>query len=347
MDTLRSASIKSLTPQQEHRLPSYLSLACTVNGYSQITNYDPVRLAKSRDSSPHRPLIDNDHLTYAIQNNLLSPPNLVPLPFTDRFRLASAASANAEKMTERTRTITHHHHHEEFYSKKKMFISTETSSRKYNYIDRVDACMEKSNGRAYNGHLNGHSNSNGHVNGSSEPKSFIQQRVERLYGPGALAQGFFVMKRQKSRNSESDAHVQCDHLNVDYNDKHSKSMSDKILLDADGESDSIMKQSASSPSLPVLRHLTPEFRAQLPTFSPRRGVDTLQKSNTLPQLKDIEAEMLKAEVLTVSQNGVHLHDENMTKLDKQLEHQHLHENNNCLNGAVGKIATVATVDDGM
>lgn len=26
----------------------------------------------------------------------------------------------------------------------------------------------------------------------SERKSFIQQRVERLYGPGALAQGFFI-----------------------------------------------------------------------------------------------------------------------------------------------------------
>jgi hypothetical protein len=28
-------------------------------------------------------------------------------------------------------------------------------------------------------------------------KSFIQQRVERLYGPGALAQGFFRRTRQK------------------------------------------------------------------------------------------------------------------------------------------------------
>ncbi|VEN54049.1 unnamed protein product, partial [Callosobruchus maculatus] len=51
--TLRSVSLASPSPSEYHHLPSYLSLACTVNGYSTTTNYDPVRLARSRDASPH------------------------------------------------------------------------------------------------------------------------------------------------------------------------------------------------------------------------------------------------------------------------------------------------------
>lgn len=67
--TLRSASIIS-PPTPEPHLPSYLSLACTVNGYSTTTHYDPLRLAsRSRDASPHR--IESDpHLkpsSYSIQ----------------------------------------------------------------------------------------------------------------------------------------------------------------------------------------------------------------------------------------------------------------------------------------
>ncbi|PSN49258.1 hypothetical protein C0J52_08199 [Blattella germanica] len=80
------------------------------------------------------------------------------------------------------------------------------------------------------------------TNGSSSDavwttKSFIQQRVERLYGPGALAQGFFRRVRHKppdETQSLSEGHVSQNGT-----------------------------RSNSNPSLPVLRHLRPEFRAQL------------------------------------------------------------------------------------
>ncbi|KAJ8963089.1 hypothetical protein NQ318_018553 [Aromia moschata] len=49
----------------------------------------------------------------------------------------------------------------------------------------------------------------------------------------------------------------------------------------------MMKQSTSSPTLPVLRHLRPEFRAQLPIICSRKGAESfMQKSVTVPKLKD-------------------------------------------------------------
>lgn len=104
------------------------------------------------------------------------------------------------------------------------------------------------------------------INGqNTETKSFIQQRVERLYGPGALAQGFFVTKRHNDSESEKENSF------VEQNGKESP-----------------MKQSSSSPALPVLRHLRPEFRAQLPIMVSRKGgvESSMQKSSTVPTLKD-------------------------------------------------------------
>ncbi|XP_067003721.2 uncharacterized protein [Anabrus simplex] len=77
-------------------------------------------------------------------------------------------------------------------------------------------------------------------------KSFIQQRVERLYGPGALAQGFFRRTRSLSKSHDESQEVDA----------------------------SPSTTPASTPGLPVLRHLRPEFRAQLPlTTSIRRRLD--------------------------------------------------------------------------
>ncbi|KAK9873241.1 hypothetical protein WA026_021730 [Henosepilachna vigintioctopunctata] len=277
--TLLSASITSNSP--EPHLPSYLSLACTVNGYSTITNYDPVRLSKSRDASPHRP--NSEHLTqnYTL-NNLLSPPNLVPLP--------THAKQTSENMTDQQFYTTSNRI--ESYCMKETRFSNNFISK-----DSVDACFVSNHEKAHDTFISSFENevknvSQKHTYSSTvtselcknqETKSFIQQRVERLYGPGALAQGFFVMKRQKSRLSESVSERKVNGSSI--HDNHSKSMSDKLLYDSE-ESHS-MKQSASSPVLPVLRHLRPEFRAQLPIISPRRSTESsIQKSITVPILKE-------------------------------------------------------------
>lgn len=90
-------------------------------------------------------------------------------------------------------------------------------------------------------------------NSSSSEKSFIQQRVERLYGPGALAQGFFF-KRSITK------------LNTSDNSFNKSSNNNDISADNANMEESLK-------NLPVLRHLRPEFRAQLPVVSSRKPTD--------------------------------------------------------------------------
>lgn len=291
--TLRSANFTtpSVEHQEEHHLPSYLSLACTVNGYSTTTNYDPIRLARSRDASPHRvdagSQLTGNQPSYSVKNNLLSPPNLVPLPTPKVTMTENALRA---------------HHHQDFYSSTKTmtFLSTQETRYSSNIFskDNTDGCLdntrrtiqrkcvtyESKNISSLNDQskctIESSSVSKEFTNGQ-ETKSFIQQRVERLYGPGALAQGFFVSKRQKDRLSESEGQTKPQ----DGSDKHNKTLPDKLSNEEYVEPS--MRQSSSSPSLPVLRHLRPEFRAQLPIASPRRHVESsMQKSITVPKLKD-------------------------------------------------------------
>jgi len=88
---------------------------------------------------------------------------------------------------------------------------------------------------------------------SNIEKSFIQQRVERLYGPGALAQGFFF-KRSTTKLNTSESNFNKSNNNSD------------ISIDNANTEESLK-------NLPVLRHLRPEFRAQLPVVSSRKPTD--------------------------------------------------------------------------
>lgn len=89
---------------------------------------------------------------------------------------------------------------------------------------------------------------------SSSEKSFIQQRVERLYGPGALAQGFFFKRSTTKLNATSDS-------------SFNKSSNNNNISTDNANADESLK------NLPVLRHLRPEFRAQLPVVSTRKPTD--------------------------------------------------------------------------
>ncbi|KAJ3648752.1 hypothetical protein Zmor_020530 [Zophobas morio] len=270
--TLRSASLK--TPSSEHHLPSYLSLACTVNGYSTTTNYDPGRLARSRDASPHR--LDHDNLTpknvpaYSIQNNLLSPPNLVPLPTHIKPKMTDNTLT---QQYQSTKTMAFQKHSESHFAANLFSKDTIDACYDHKHLKKCVTYETKSFSSTVNGQTKCtlESTVKEYSSNNTETKSFIQQRVERLYGPGALAQGFFVMKRQKHHESESE--------------------SDTSVVDVSkGENEtneSPMKQSTSSPALPVLRHLRPEFRAQLPIISMRKGMEnSMQKSSTVPTLKE-------------------------------------------------------------
>lgn len=251
-------------------MPSYLSLACAVNGYSTTTKYNSERISKSRESSPHR-LHEFEHLTPPTRpaqsscNNFLSPPN-------SSHSHAIKTNSHEKPMEDQLCSIeTLKVVRKEGHSFTQSLLSScsagnlqdnggfnRQSDIKTTLISRVSESQEFFNSR--------------------ESKSFIQQRVERLYGPGALAQGFFVNKRQRSKHSESNS------------DKRCNTTTDLKLFSDNGQynkvsEESVVRQSCSSSTLPVLRHLRPEFRAQLSIVSLRRSVEGNVVTKVTDQVK--------------------------------------------------------------
>ena len=93
----------------------------------------------------------------------------------------------------------------------------------------------------------------------TEKKSFIQQRVEKLYGH---MEGVVISKQIYSSNERK-------YLNNIANN-HSNNV------------ENIENEEENNESLPVFRHLRPEFRAQLQVHSPKKSPKSpLQNKDTL------------------------------------------------------------------
>lgn len=304
-----------------HKKPSYLNLACSVNGYSNLTTYDSKLrqdINKSREASPIRPITHT--YQYRSENNSLLVPVpvsanklLVPTfgPHDTRTDLTAKAPTKAHTDPYLATSPLHIFMAAENKQLKNDFLGPSmTSTRSYistenkNFAasmlhqkDEVDNAKEitfkssysetnfrktVSNGKdARELRLNAESytiSSNGvskrveitKENGeklTSPMKSFIQQRVERLYGPGALAQGFFNQKRYKLKSGSEDDDPK------PVLETRSLNCPDRILTprksDENIDSNS-PNEEESNVSLPVLRHLRPEFRAQLPILSPKK-----------------------------------------------------------------------------
>ena len=252
------------------------------------TNYDPDRLVRSRDTSPHRHNVPpNHHLTFTVRNNLLSPPNVVPLP-QHKFQTEPVPEINGGTTAAPNATMSHQYqHHKYFNSSKSITVSKFISSgstvadipqlRDLSIGERVpnDATCEKTTVKE---HLK---------DANTESKTFIQQRIERLYGPGALAQGFFISRRNKqNRSFTKTTNGNETRLHID-TPPHSVSMDESMLFN--DVNVCTFNESTSSPELPVLRHLRPEFRAQL-KFTPKKCVEdgSSHKTVIIPVLLEEE-----------------------------------------------------------
>lgn len=271
----KSAAANLLSPQTPvdtyDKKPSYLNLACCVNGYSNITTYDSkIRqdINKSREVSPIRP--SSSSLHYCKKSNSLAPPVLLAMP-----------NVNV--------TSPHHHHHHHLTSNGGGGIMTSIGT-KYTIIEN--------NNHSQNGSDSLHNISvgdevgggGGGSNASSANRSFIQQRVERLYGPGALAQGFYSPKKIRdspqrpnrsytsenggSATSELSRKFQELSPSKDYSKFREKlSSNGKPTIPASLSSSAAenLNSENNNIDLPCLRHLSREFRAQLPIVSPKRN----------------------------------------------------------------------------
>ncbi|XP_012252011.2 uncharacterized protein LOC105683751 [Athalia rosae] len=299
------SNLHNESSEPEHltaKKPSYLGLACSISGYSGITRYDSKLREgfRSRDTSPGTRLItrDTSPAGFRSSENLslpTQPPSkslsISPLamerqngfsngvkeeykihtyvetrnsistcqgfsevdkgvPLHTTFADISPIRGNQDispikKSPGMIRVVASSQQNTSFMSN-----VSETSPRSMSYnmsntsmteITMNNCSSMESESLTFNSSLN-------------SEKSFIQQRVERLYGPGALAQGFFF-KRSASKLNTSDCFL-------------NKSLNNNNDVSIDG-----VKEEESLKSLPVLRHLRPEFRAQLPVVSPRKPTD--------------------------------------------------------------------------
>ncbi|KAL2718038.1 hypothetical protein V1478_011914 [Vespula squamosa] len=279
--------------------PSYLGLACSISGYSGITRYDSKLREgfRSRDSSPGTRLItrDTSPAGFKSNENLSVPIHHYPPKSQSISPLAmDRQNGFANGMKEECKIETYRETRNSMsicqgFSEVDKGVSIHTtfpdvspirvnsSSRRSPGIVQVMSCGQqtKSFSSSYaesspkpstinisnssfsdTSILNGSNVEIEHQitnTSSSSEKSFIQQRVERLYGPGALAQGFFF-KRSVTK------------LNVTDNSFN------KFSSNSDNSTDNVNTEE-SLKNLPVLRHLRPEFRAQLPVVSSRKPTD--------------------------------------------------------------------------
>ncbi|KAH8407544.1 hypothetical protein KR222_005181, partial [Zaprionus bogoriensis] len=263
----------SLVVDAVEKKPSYLNLACCVNGYSNLTTYDSkIRqdINKSREVSPIRP--STSSLQYCKRNNSLAAPVLHSMPLTKQPATSARVTLIGEANKHSMNNISNNNNN-----------SSSSSCNNNN---------NNNNNGLKNGHLeNGHGDL-AYCNGSGTTSSFIQQRVERLYGPGALAQGFYspkkhssslspVQRQHKQSQSQSSA-CSGDELtrkfkqlspSKDYGEFRKKLHNNCTQRAQHTELASSAQNGDVDP--PVFRHLSHEFRAQLPTVSPKRCVPRL------------------------------------------------------------------------
>ncbi|XP_034178014.1 uncharacterized protein LOC117603209 isoform X2 [Osmia lignaria lignaria] len=278
--------------------PSYLGLACSISGYSGINRYDSKLREgfRSRDSSPGTRLIDrdtspagfrsNEHLNVPAHPYPPKSQSISPLAMErqngfsnglkeecklETYRESRSSISICQGYSEVDKGVMHStftevspirpntptkrtpgasqilscsQQNKSFSSRFSASSPKQVASNLSNASFSDTSILNGSNVEVENQVLN---------NSSSSEKSFIQQRVERLYGPGALAQGFFY-KRSTSR------------LNTSENSFNNSGNNNDATADNANTEESLK-------NLPVLRHLRPEFRAQLPVVSPRRPTD--------------------------------------------------------------------------
>lgn len=207
-----------------NKKPSYLNLACCVNGYSNYTNYDSIErkeINKSRDVSPIRPLISMSRQQRS-SDNLLSVPGHTPVTFVKQSPLTS--------------------------------ITKRFASLNINEKDTTDNA----------GMINGNGN------GVTNRKSFIQQRVEKLYGTTKI-----LTSVKSSDSIQLNGNGTITRLNG--SNGSSNGTNGSITTVEEKENDEI-----SMNSLPVMKHLRPEFAKQLQFMSsPKKSLTRTSTGNVL------------------------------------------------------------------
>ncbi|XP_071450745.1 uncharacterized protein [Hetaerina americana] len=256
-DNLLSPQISSPSAATSPRPPSYVSLSCSISGYSPLAAYDS-ELRKGFRSG--RDVIQTSDPTYVGVKQVISA--------GDQENNNIRDTSGGPPMENSKASICGPNHRKPCVGARDMNGSLQDQNNADEKDHNADLCSYKSGqGESHVGtvrvvqitsqnksyvrtvtrtfdsaSVHGTSVTEEHsssANFVTPSKSFVQQRVERLYGPGALAQGFF--KRTSHRGLSSGGKA------VGFCELHDNDVSPRPCA-----------------SLPVLRHLRPEFRNQLP-----------------------------------------------------------------------------------
>lgn len=278
--------------------PSYVNLACCISGYTNLTTYNskqregfrsrdisPARITGvSREVSPHR---GDDGSSSGLASYVSDCGNFLTAQPKYLTEKQHRSDKGGEKMWNGNRSNGTAAKSNGCTSK--VTASTFTSSSATSgsgsyytcdshsmvstthYHDRVITTRRSDTSMECRSSSTSLSSSS-----SSDTSSFILQRVERLYGPGALAQGFYT--RHRTRYTPP-----------------AQEISSVITRDVEKEA-----------SLPVLKLLRPEFRAQLSlakrksgssSSTPNRSIDegdSTPKERTIPIV--LETEEIKTDL---------------------------------------------------
>lgn len=280
--TTTSPQAETATTAVASKKPSYLNLACCVNGYSNLTTYDSKLrqdINKSREVSPNRPIIATLHYNRSEGGNFqLTAPTLSYISMNNTINNNVSNGGKFGGMVNGAGR----------------FVGSGGGAATGQ--DVTDNAMFNGNGFGGGGLRTRVISSQSQISSVKETervvkKSFIQQRVEKLYGN---AEGVVINKQIYNSNERK-------YLNNIANENVSKNYTNALHLNGNGNVatngsshgtvvgtggggvgfgggtkenlDENNKEIADDPdmeALPVLRHLRPEFRAQLQIFSPKK-----------------------------------------------------------------------------
>lgn len=266
-----------------NKKPSYLNLACCVNGYSNLTTYDSKLrqdINKSREVSPSRPIIATLHYNRSEGGNFqLTAPTLSYISMNNSInnnlsngRMVNgrngAATAGGQDVTDNVSVN----------GAAALFNGNGLRTKVISSQSQISSVRESER---------------------VVKKSFIQQRVEKLYGN---AEGVVINKQIYSNNASNERKYLNNIANENVvNGKNCfTTLAGAVHLNGNGNApttngvggvggggavsngsslltkenlDENNKEFAGDPdmeALPVMRHLRPEFRAQLQMYSPKK-----------------------------------------------------------------------------
>ncbi|XP_059613447.1 uncharacterized protein LOC132259718 isoform X2 [Phlebotomus argentipes] len=261
--------------EEEPKKPSYLNLACCVNGYSHLTTYDSKlrqNINKSREVSPIRPITYASLQSYTKADSsvkhLIVPPQVATIRLSGDLMEGHRSLMSPEKrlFTQQMMVTETNGGGDDTTDNVKHFRTTK-------YIHTVSTTTTKK------------IVDDGVPQQQQYKTGSIAQHVERLFGPGALAQGFHT-----NRRSMENGQATCVLTEKSMNSRNYFSPVVKMTRKeavANGSANGSVNGNGLENlndlevALPVLRHLRPEFREQLPICtSPRRYVPPTKETHS-------------------------------------------------------------------